>query len=119
MHSPSRVAGIKLYMLGTIHKRLAHYIVGLHALQFCCFPFVVFHRNIFFRVIHLRRLGVKLVFVIEGNAPKLKYGEMNRRSQARGVGGGAGRGGRSNFDVKLREVVSYNYNVVNKMYMWC
>ena len=74
--------------------------------------FVVFHRNIFFRVTNLRRLGVKLVFVIEGKAPKLKYDEMNRRTQARGVGGGAGRGGRSNFDVKLREVVLLLENVI-------
>ncbi|ESO97815.1 hypothetical protein LOTGIDRAFT_104209, partial [Lottia gigantea] len=42
-------------------------------------------RNLFFRVSHLTQLGVKLVFVIEGEAPELKWEEMWRRQQARGI----------------------------------
>ncbi|XP_067654302.1 uncharacterized protein [Haliotis asinina] len=62
-------------------------------------------RNLFFRVSYLTQLGVKLVFVIEGAAPQLKWQEMRRRQQAlgRGRGGRAGRGGRSNFNARLRE----------------
>ncbi|XP_071104910.1 uncharacterized protein [Haliotis cracherodii] len=62
-------------------------------------------RNLFFRVSYLTQLGVKLVFVIEGAAPQLKWQEMRRRQQAlgRGRGGRAGGGGRSNFNARLRE----------------
>lgn len=76
-------------------------------------------RNLFFRVSNLLQLGIKLVFVIDGEAPELKWEEMARRTQARYGGGGGGRGRgrgktaggggkktgrRSNFRVWLKEV---------------
>uniref|UniRef100_A0AAV2K9F3 Flap endonuclease GEN homolog 1 n=1 Tax=Knipowitschia caucasica TaxID=637954 RepID=A0AAV2K9F3_KNICA len=40
-------------------------------------------RNLFFRVSSLTLMGVKLVFVMEGEAPKLKAETMNKRTQSR------------------------------------
>ncbi|XP_076450153.1 uncharacterized protein LOC143286465 [Babylonia areolata] len=40
-------------------------------------------RNLFFRISTLLQLGIKPVFVIEGEAPALKHEEMGRRLQAR------------------------------------
>jgi len=37
-------------------------------------------RNIFYRVINLRRLGVKLIFVTEGEPPELKQETMRQRN---------------------------------------
>lgn len=39
-------------------------------------------RNIFFRVLYLRRLGVKLIFVTEGEPPDLKQDTMKKRAAA-------------------------------------
>ncbi|KAI6650947.1 Flap endonuclease GEN-like protein 1-like [Oopsacas minuta] len=36
-------------------------------------------RNLFFRCIHLTRLGIKLVFVCDGDAPSLKKSALNKR----------------------------------------
>ncbi|XP_041466492.1 uncharacterized protein LOC121417019 [Lytechinus variegatus] len=72
-------------------------------------------RNLFFRVSNFLRLGVKLVFVIDGTPPELKWEEIARRNEAR-VGGGwrgkdrrRGRGGgvkkasRTHFTSWLKE----------------
>ncbi|XP_024863193.1 flap endonuclease GEN homolog 1 isoform X2 [Kryptolebias marmoratus] len=40
-------------------------------------------RNLFFRVSSLTLMGVKLVFVMEGEAPKLKSETMSKRAEAR------------------------------------
>ncbi|XP_028997138.1 flap endonuclease GEN homolog 1 [Betta splendens] len=40
-------------------------------------------RNLFFRVSSLTLMGVKLVFVVEGEAPKLKAETMSKRTQTR------------------------------------
>lgn len=40
-------------------------------------------RNLFFRVSSLTLMGVKLIFVMEGEAPKLKAETMNKRNQSR------------------------------------
>lgn len=40
-------------------------------------------RNMFFRILCLRRLGVKLLFVTEGDAPELKQETMKRRNEIR------------------------------------
>ncbi|XP_068955437.1 flap endonuclease GEN homolog 1 isoform X2 [Petaurus breviceps papuanus] len=40
-------------------------------------------RNLFFRISSLTRMGVKLLFVTEGSAPKLKAEVMSERSEAR------------------------------------
>ena len=62
---------------------------------------------------NLLHLGIKLIFVIDGEAPELKWEEMSRRTQVRyGAPGKGGKppaprhkkGGRSNFKVWLREV---------------
>ncbi|KAL4225143.1 Flap endonuclease GEN 1 [Mactra antiquata] len=45
-----------------------------------------FLRNLFFRISHLTQLGVKLVFVIEGDAPELKWDTMAKRQQTRYFG---------------------------------
>ena len=74
-------------------------------------------RNLFFRIWHLEQHGVKLVFVIEGDAPELKLETMARRQQARygharrgGANGGtrmAGKGQRSRFKTWLKEVDTF------------
>ncbi|XP_043533238.1 flap endonuclease GEN homolog 1-like isoform X3 [Chiloscyllium plagiosum] len=40
-------------------------------------------RNLFFRISCLTLMDVRLVFVVEGNAPKLKIDTMNKRNEAR------------------------------------
>lgn len=71
-------------------------------------------RNLFFRVWNLIRAGVKLVFVADGDPPKVKWEAILKRTQARN-GFSAGRGkdargpprkkvGRSNFRVWVNEV---------------
>jgi len=71
-------------------------------------------RNLFFRVWNLLRVGVKLLFVADGDPPKVKWEAILKRTQARGFGRGhAGKGGtapprrkvgRSNFRVWVNEV---------------
>ncbi|XP_077863489.1 flap endonuclease GEN homolog 1-like [Saccoglossus kowalevskii] len=52
-------------------------------------------RNLFFRASHLTRLGIDLIFVIEGEPPDLKWEEMMKRTEARyGSRGGGYRRGR-------------------------
>ncbi|XP_041365061.1 uncharacterized protein LOC121380345 [Gigantopelta aegis] len=62
-------------------------------------------RNLLFRVCHLTQLGVKLVFVVDGKAPELKWQEMSRRNQALGRGRGSQirTGNRSNFNRVIKE----------------
>ncbi|XP_077147586.1 flap endonuclease GEN homolog 1 [Ranitomeya variabilis] len=64
-------------------------------------------RNLFFRVSSLYLMGVKLVFVTEGEAPKVKADTMNKRNQMRyGLAkkvAPATRPGRSYFRSVLRE----------------
>ncbi|XP_030200270.1 flap endonuclease GEN homolog 1 isoform X1 [Gadus morhua] len=40
-------------------------------------------RNLFFRVLSLTLMGIKLVFVMEGEAPKLKAETMSKRTESR------------------------------------
>ena len=73
-------------------------------------------RNLFFRLLHLTRLGVKLVFVVDGKPPELKWEAIAKRIQARNGGqlwkgknsakaaGSGARVGRSHFAVWVREV---------------
>ncbi|XP_064635840.1 uncharacterized protein LOC135493019 [Lineus longissimus] len=67
-------------------------------------------RNLFFRVSHLLQLGISLVFVVDGEAPELKWEAMMIRQQARfghaGVRTGgkpAKRPGRSHFRRLINE----------------
>uniref|UniRef100_UPI00398E9278 flap endonuclease GEN homolog 1 n=1 Tax=Pristiophorus japonicus TaxID=55135 RepID=UPI00398E9278 len=65
-------------------------------------------RNLFFRISCLTLMDVRLVFVAEGNAPKLKAGTMSKRNEARhGVprkpGSCTVRTGRSYFKSVLKE----------------
>ena len=75
-------------------------------------------RNLFFRLLHLTRLGAKLVFVVDGKPPELKWNEITKRVQARNGGqswrgknptkaGSAARVGRSHFAVWVREVMPF------------
>lgn len=48
-----------------------------------CLSALVCFRNLFFRILHLLQLGVRLVFVIEGSAPELKWNTMMKRQQTR------------------------------------
>lgn len=41
------------------------------------------NRNLFFRVSNLAQMGIKLIFVIDGEAPDLKRDTMAKRQQAR------------------------------------
>ncbi|KAM9798160.1 flap endonuclease GEN homolog 1 [Neosynchiropus ocellatus] len=67
-------------------------------------------RNLFFRVSSLTLMGVKLVFVMEGDAPKLKAETMKKRTESR-FGGSkkapaprcATNTGRGRFNAILRE----------------
>ena len=69
-------------------------------------------RNIFFRVLNLTRLGVRLVFVVDGKAPELKWEAMAKRVQSRygtvfqsqRTKPGHKKIGRSNFTVWVNEV---------------
>nr|XP_056712701.1 flap endonuclease GEN homolog 1 [Euleptes europaea] len=63
-------------------------------------------RNLFFRVSSLTRMGIRLVFVMEGDAPKLKADTMSKRSEMRfgpSHKPGAARTGRSHFRSFLKE----------------
>lgn len=64
-------------------------------------------RNLFFRVSSLTLMGVKLVFVMEGEAPKLKAETMSKRTEARYGGfkkAAAANTSRGRFKAVLREV---------------
>ncbi|KAM6123461.1 flap endonuclease GEN homolog 1 [Pterocles gutturalis] len=63
-------------------------------------------RNLFFRVSFFTSMGIKLVFVMEGEAPKLKADTMSKRNETRYGSSkkvGAGRTGRSLFKGILKE----------------
>ena len=88
-------------------------------------------RTLFFRVLTLYRLGTSLVFVVDGEAVRLKWAEMERRERgavgrgtgARGRGAGAGgrgtgaggrwkrnTGTRSQLNSKIKEVRLRSYS---------
>ncbi|XP_054239706.1 flap endonuclease GEN homolog 1 [Indicator indicator] len=63
-------------------------------------------RNLFFRLSFLTSMGIKLVFVMEGEAPKLKAGTISKRNEMRygpSKKVGAARTGRSLFKAILKE----------------
>uniref|UniRef100_A0A8C3KIJ6 Uncharacterized protein n=1 Tax=Calidris pygmaea TaxID=425635 RepID=A0A8C3KIJ6_9CHAR len=63
-------------------------------------------RNLFFRVSFFTSMGIKLVFVMEGEAPKLKAHTMSKRNEMRygpSKNVGATRTGRSLFKSFLKE----------------
>ncbi|MGH0128989.1 UNVERIFIED_CONTAM: hypothetical protein FKN15_037090 [Acipenser sinensis] len=65
-------------------------------------------RNLFFRVSSLTLMGIKLIFVMEGEAPKLKADTMSKRNAVKyGTSGKAttrpGKTGRSHFKFLLKE----------------
>ncbi|XP_010121147.1 PREDICTED: flap endonuclease GEN homolog 1 [Chlamydotis macqueenii] len=63
-------------------------------------------RNLFFRFSFLTSMGIKLVFVMEGEAPKLKVDTMSKRNEMRygpSKKVGATRTGRSSFKAMLKE----------------
>ena len=62
-------------------------------------------RNIFYRILALRKLGIKLVFVTEGEAPDLKQNTIKKRNEMRyGVKTKTkGRVGRSRFQNTIKE----------------
>ncbi|CAM9921814.1 unnamed protein product [Bubo scandiacus] len=63
-------------------------------------------RNLFFRFSFLTSMGIKLVFVMEGEAPKLKADTMSKRNEMRygpSKKVGAARTGRSLFKTILKE----------------
>ena len=62
-------------------------------------------RNIFFRVLHLTRLGVKLVFVTDGKPPELKWDTIIKRSPPKNKEWTPGSPvGRSHFEFCVKEV---------------
>ncbi|NXT85514.1 GEN endonuclease, partial [Zapornia atra] len=63
-------------------------------------------RNLFFRFSFLTSMGIKLVFVMEGEAPRLKADTMSKRNEMRygpSKKVGAPRTGRSLFNTNLKE----------------
>ncbi|NXW32091.1 GEN endonuclease, partial [Phaetusa simplex] len=63
-------------------------------------------RNLFFRFSFFTSMGIKLVFVMEGEAPKLKADTMSKRNEMRygpSKKAGAARTGRSLFKAILKE----------------
>ncbi|XP_035418432.1 flap endonuclease GEN homolog 1 [Cygnus atratus] len=63
-------------------------------------------RNLFFRFSFLTSMGIKLVFVMEGEAPRLKADTMSKRNEMRygpSKRHGAARTGRSHFKSMLKE----------------
>ncbi|NWV60206.1 GEN endonuclease, partial [Malurus elegans] len=63
-------------------------------------------RNLFFRFSFLTSMGIKLVFVMEGEAPRLKADTMSKRNEMRygpPKKAGAARTGRSLFKAMLKE----------------
>ncbi|KAM9053392.1 flap endonuclease GEN homolog 1 [Megaptera novaeangliae] len=63
-------------------------------------------RNLFFRISYLTLMDVKLVFVMEGEPPKLKADVINKRNQIRYGGSGktwSQKTGRSHFKSVLKE----------------
>ncbi|XP_034369860.1 flap endonuclease GEN homolog 1 [Arvicanthis niloticus] len=63
-------------------------------------------RNLFFRISYLTQMNVKLVFVMEGEPPKLKADVISKRTQTRYGPSGKSRSqktGRSHFKSVLRE----------------
>ncbi|KAJ8409152.1 hypothetical protein AAFF_G00241730 [Aldrovandia affinis] len=62
-------------------------------------------RNLFFRVSSLTQMGIKLIFIMEGEAPKLKAETMCKRSQMRFGPSkkAAPKTGRSRFKAVLKE----------------
>ncbi|XP_010000671.1 PREDICTED: flap endonuclease GEN homolog 1 [Chaetura pelagica] len=63
-------------------------------------------RNLFFRFSFFTSMGIKLVFVMEGEAPKLKADTMSKRNEMRygpSKKAGAARTGRSIFKAMLKE----------------
>ncbi|NXC47784.1 GEN endonuclease, partial [Penelope pileata] len=63
-------------------------------------------RNLFFRISFFTSMGIKLVFVMEGEAPKLKADTMSKRNEMRYGASkkhGAARTGRSLFKSILKE----------------
>ena len=80
-------------------------------------------RNLFFRLLYLTRLGVKLVFVVDGKPPELKWKAITKRVQARNGGrnwkskntqtscSGA-RVGRSHFDFWVKEVICKQVDLI-------
>ncbi|NXI31410.1 GEN endonuclease, partial [Sterrhoptilus dennistouni] len=63
-------------------------------------------RNLFFRFSFFTSMGIKLVFVMEGEAPRLKAETMSKRNEIRygpSKKSGAVRTGRSLFKAKLKE----------------
>ena len=62
-------------------------------------------RNLFFRVLHLMRLGVKLVFVMDGKPPELKWDTIIKRSPIKNKKSPSSHVDRSLFDVWVKEVL--------------
>ncbi|NXQ47540.1 GEN endonuclease, partial [Catharus fuscescens] len=63
-------------------------------------------RNLFFRISFFTSMGIKLVFVMEGEAPRLKADTMSKRNEMRygpSKKVGAVRTGRSLFEAMLKE----------------
>ncbi|KAL3841381.1 hypothetical protein ACJMK2_019535 [Sinanodonta woodiana] len=64
-------------------------------------------RNLFFRILYLKQIGIHLIFVVDGDAPELKWDVMQKRLQARHPGKfptkAAGKQGRKKFRTYLKE----------------
>ncbi|XP_078693803.1 uncharacterized protein LOC144923303 [Branchiostoma floridae x Branchiostoma belcheri] len=71
-------------------------------------------RNLFFRVSHLTRMGVSLIFVVDGDPPELKYETMMKRSQDRFGGRRAGTDGQRKGLGKPKKMKRSHFKAVLK-----
>ncbi|XP_019643912.1 PREDICTED: flap endonuclease GEN homolog 1-like [Branchiostoma belcheri] len=71
-------------------------------------------RNLFFRVSHLTRMGVSLIFVVDGDPPELKYETMMKRSQDRFGGSRAGTDGQRKGLGKPKKLKRSHFKAVLK-----
>lgn len=88
------------------HIRKMSEEISLHK-YFSLWITLLYCRNLFFRFSFFTSMGIKLVFVMEGEAPRLKADTMSKRNEMRygpSKKSGAVRTGRSLFKAMLKEV---------------
>ncbi|XP_066267652.1 uncharacterized protein [Branchiostoma lanceolatum] len=71
-------------------------------------------RNLFFRVSHLTKMGISLIFVVDGDPPELKFQTMVKRNQDRFGGSKAGTDGQKKGLGKPRKMKRSHFKAVLK-----
>ncbi|CAH1245003.1 GEN1 [Branchiostoma lanceolatum] len=71
-------------------------------------------RNLFFRVSHLTKMGISLIFVVDGDPPELKFQTMMKRNQDRFGGSKASTDGQKKGLGKPRKMKRSHFKAVLK-----